>query len=173
MCGNACKTLETCSGGKCAGGCPNGEIGCVPEAGSPYCTNPMTDNSNCGTCNNKCGPQHICAMGTCANECVQGQTACAGDGGLPYCAKTDTDNANCGSCGNACGTLEVCVMGKCSGSCTMNQTLCYPDGGIDPDAGSFAFCTDLKTDNANCGSCFNNCPLSTPLCSNGTCVNPG
>jgi hypothetical protein len=58
----------------------------------------------------------------------------------------------------------------CGATCLMNQTLCTPEGGVDPEAGSFAYCTDVKTDNANCGACFSPCPGNKPLCSNGTCV---
>ena len=88
-------------------------------------------------------------------------------------AKLDTDNANCGACGKQCGLLEVCAGCKCGSTCLMNQTLCVPDGGVNPDGGPWAFCTDLKTDNANCGGCFNVCPSNKPLCSAGMCVNPG
>jgi len=172
-CENACKTLETCIGGKCTGGCPQGEIGCIPEAGAPFCANVMTDNTNCGACNVKCGIQAVCAMGMCSSECVMGQKACAGDGGPPYCAKIDTDQGNCGGCGVTCDPLQVCAGGKCNDSCLMSQTKCVPDGGVDPDSGNYAFCTDTKTDNANCGACFNPCPPQQPLCSNGMCISPG
>jgi hypothetical protein len=120
-----------------------------------------------------CGIQQVCANGMCASQCAMGQTACPGDGGAPFCANTATDNANCGACGKTCGLLEVCIAGKCSSDCLMSQTLCIPDGGVDPEAGAFAFCTDTKTDNSNCGACFNPCPSNKPLCSMGTCVNPG
>jgi hypothetical protein len=113
-------------------------------------------------------------MGMCASTCAQGQTTCAPEGGAPYCAKIDTDNANCGACGKACGILDICTGGKCQATCLMTQTLCTPDGGIQPDGAPLpSFCTDLKNDNANCGACGNACPLMQPLCSNGTCVNPG
>jgi hypothetical protein len=173
-CGTACKPLQSCVGGMCGDGCPQGQVGCIGESGPPFCANVMSDNLNCGACGNKCGPQMLCTNGMCASSCVQGQTACAPEAGPTYCAKLDTDQANCGACGNVCGLLEVCVMGKCSATCLMSQTLCTPDGGMQPDgAPAPSFCTDLKSDNANCGMCLNQCPLNMPLCSNGTCVNPG
>jgi len=172
-CGTACKALEACIKGMCQGGCPPNEIACTPEAGPPFCTNPSSDNKNCGSCKMECGQKQLCSNGMCASQCAMGQTPCAGDGGPPYCAFTDRDNANCGTCGNTCGLLEVCAGGMCGKTCLMNQTMCVPEGGVDIDAGSYAFCTDVKTDNQHCGACFSPCPFMKPLCANGACVSPG
>jgi len=108
----------------------------------------------------------VCNLGACASECAAGQTTCGGDAGAPYCATTQTDNSNCGMCGNTCGILQVCAGGTCASSCLSSQTLCLPDAGP-------PYCADTKNDNANCGSCGNYCTLTTPLCSNGTCISAG
>ncbi len=178
-CTTACKALEVCNAGKCQGGCPNSQIGCIPDAGQPFCANAQTDNANCGACGVVCGPEEVCAAGQCASNCVSGQTLCAPDGGAPdaggpYCARTSSDNANCGSCGNVCDALQVCAAGKCAATCASNQTECFPDSGVNIDGGlPQPYCADTKNDNANCGSCGNACSGGTPLCSNGACVSPG
>ena len=100
---------------------------------------------------------------------------CAVDGGAPYCAKADTDNANCGGCGVACNELQICAGGKCGDVCLPTQTKCGPpDGGVSADGGPLpSYCTDVKTDNANCGGCGVVCPFAKALCAAGVCISAG
>ena len=174
-CGSACKNLEACVSGKCEQGCSQGQTACMPEAGAPLCVAIQTDNLNCGACGNACGAQKVCVQGACVSQCAAGQITCAPDGGAPYCAKADTDNLNCGGCGVACGELQVCAGGKCAAVCLSTQTKCAaPDGGVSGDGGPLpAYCTDVTTDNANCGACGVLCPFAKALCSSGTCISPG
>jgi hypothetical protein len=65
----------------------------------------------------------------------------------------------------------VCAAGKCANECLPTQTVCVPDGGQVTDSGPY--CANTKTDNANCGACFNVCPYMMPICANGTCMAGG
>jgi hypothetical protein len=173
-CGTACGGEEACIGGQCVSQCAQGQTSCPAADGAPaYCANVQTDNANCGACGTACNPQEVCSAGKCASQCVAGQKFCAGvDGGPAYCADTQTDNANCGVCGKSCGVQQQCSGGVCQPACTQNQTLCVTDAGADagPDAGG-PYCTDLKTDNANCGACGSPCPPQD-VCTNGACQPP-
>ncbi|KAH8943224.1 hypothetical protein BDL97_13G039900 [Sphagnum fallax] len=51
--------------------------------------------------------------------------------------------------------------------CIGGQTCC----GVDPLEPLLRFCFSLATDINNCGTCGNICPLNTPMCCSGKCVN--
>src|SRR5258706_6537689 len=83
-----------------------------------------------------------------------------------------------GSCpigGEGCACT---VNGACDPGLTCLSSVCVtvPDSGTDGGTGSCnagqatcnAMCTDLSTDNANCGSCGNACPGGTK-CAAGSC----
>src|SRR5438445_13179617 len=81
-----------------------------------------------------------------AAACQKQEADCGG-----VCS-TLADDAHCGSCDKACPQGQHCGNGSCF-SCAPNApSYCpYPNGG-----GS---CTDLVTDNVNCGSCGHPCAL--------------
>ncbi len=60
-----------------------------------------------------------------------------------------------------CPSGQACSAGGCSTTCESPQKLCTPDGGA-------AYCAELQTDNANCGTCGKVC-LSGQVCSAGGC----
>jgi hypothetical protein len=132
----------------CEGG---GTVVCfAPQvACNGVCTNPNTDNKNCGTCNNACAAPTTCNSGAC--NCGTGETlsdgiccanatptSCNGTS----CTNLQTDNSNCGTCGNACTANQVCSAGKCgavpptacnSSPCAANTLPCDGNtGGIEP-----------------------------------------
>ena len=57
---------------------------------------------------------------------------------------------------------EVCHAGNCSSQCSSAETKCTPDAGT-------PYCTNTKTDNANCGACGVTCGVQE-ICSSGQCV---
>jgi hypothetical protein len=93
--------------------------------------------------------------------CIGYQTLCDSN-----CVDLQTDPNNCGSCGMSCDPSKVCTRGQCVDICAASQTAC-PLGGAG-DGGTSVFCVDLKTDNANCGTCGKPCaPEQT--CLSGSC----
>jgi hypothetical protein len=174
-CGHACGAQQSCSGGACASACGQGQVTCTPDGAPAYCASVASDNLNCGSCGHACGAAQVCSAGKCSSECVSGQTLCGadsgGDDGGAYCADTQTDNSNCGQCGKTCGVQEQCIAATCASTCAGNQTLCIPDGGIEAGTEGGPFCTDLHTDNANCGACGNAC-IPQDVCTGGVCKPP-
>ena len=164
-CDKKCADGEVCSQGACALSCGGGTSLCREG-----CRDLKTDPTNCGACGTACGAGRACVKGECVSGCLDGLTTCSGpgaDGGSLYCANIQTDNSNCGACGKVCGPGLACKSGVCSTTCGGGDTLCPgPTGG---DASGVAFCSNLKTDRRNCGTCGVEC---TPglLCSNGTCA---
>ncbi|HSQ68383.1 MAG TPA: MXAN_6577-like cysteine-rich protein [Polyangiaceae bacterium] len=164
-CGTSCKSNEFCSAGKCTSTCGTGTTACGQS-----CVDTKVDSNNCGSCGTKCVDGKVCNNGSCASACGQGSTLCGGgDAGSPYCALTQTDNHNCGSCFNVCGQGELCANGTCTNACAAAdggvETLCSQDAGP-------PYCSNLQTDNANCGSCGTACSPDAGggTCCSGTCV---
>ena len=173
-CGNVCGSGRTCSSGTCSGGSTTTAVTTAPAplpdgaaavttttpplvltAVCDYgwnlcggtCSNPNTDNTNCGGCGNLCRYGKICVSGVCS--CPAGLTVCG-----YYCFNTNTDTNNCGSCSRACGAGMSCVAGVCS--CPASQILC----GVT--------CVNTETDRNNCGGCGTTCPAGTH-CSGSIC----
>jgi hypothetical protein len=191
-----CPPPGVCMGEVCTGGCnpmtclpPNA---CVNGSECLLCTAPgaicggecanlETDPNNCGACGNACPAGDVCGMGACVAGCVP-QT-CAGLG------------ASCGDVGDGCGGVlqcgdcmapltcggggepNVCGGPTCQpvGAGCMTSSACCTmscqDGVCECGPGTTAcmgVCEDLQTDPANCGMCFNACPMGS-ACIMGTC----
>jgi hypothetical protein len=176
--GKAC-TDAYCAGGVCesldAGvSCPSYLVSC---AGT--CVDPTNNPAHCGAtqgCGVDGGSAGVaCNAGYCTGgACQAGDAALAcppyliSCGGLcidpltnpSHCGATAGCGADAGSAGTAC-SAGSCVNASCQ--CLGGQTGC--GGG---DAGP-ALCTNLKTDNSNCGSCGNVC-APAQACDDGACV---
>jgi hypothetical protein len=123
-------------------GCGTGKILCGHE-----CTDPETDDSNCGRCGNICGAGLTCNRGACG--CPTGFLFCE-----DTCIDTQNDPNHCGSCSNVCPAGTPCGGGVCG--CGAPTTLCG------------SACVNEKTDPQHCGSCNNICGAGLS-CMNGTC----
>jgi len=150
-CGNVCPAGMICSSGSC------GSSSCSQTLCGVNCVNTETDRNNCGRCGTTCPAGTHCSGGICT--CNVG-IACGG-----ACTNTATNNYHCGACWVACSGDQTCVAGVCTAPttdlCPKGQTLC--SGGK-----SGSVCTDLNTDDYNCGSCGHVCTGGT-LCSGGIC----
>jgi hypothetical protein len=134
-------------------GCGKVNLHCAPgllSCGSS-CTDPTTDNANCGTCGHACGDNGVCTGGSCS--CLNGTTSCSDS-----CVDLTNDTANCGSCGKACGTGETCTNSACV--CDTGFSRCG------------STCVDLANDTANCASCGHAC-TNGQTCQSSACACPG
>lgn len=143
--------------------CPESDTRCGNN-----CVNLQTDASNCGQCGNACTRSEDCRNGICAasdgeTTCPEGQTRCSN-----ACVNTASDVLNCGECDQICALDEECAGGQCVAvdqvdadveTCPAGQTRCE------------AICTDLQTDEANCGACGTTCAAGEE-CVAGTCTPP-
>ncbi|MFO0601667.1 MAG: MXAN_6577-like cysteine-rich protein [Polyangiales bacterium] len=171
MCGNACPTGQVCSAGRCGLACapsylacaaPSVDAGVRADAGDggglaspagPYCTDPRTDEFNCGACGVLCPPGNLCVGGACTVSCVRGQTQCGST-----CADLQTSARHCGACNNACAGAQRCAAGRCEGSpCPTGQTLC---GDV---------CANLRASAEHCGMCGRRCGEQS-TCEAAACV---
>lgn len=176
-CGQECCHAEACVNGNCELGCPQGLAGCHDgECG--FCANLTNDEANCGACNNPCREDQVCnnssctcfgSLQECDGECVDLNTdvencgscgnlcppnepcvngACTNGGCHPPmlqcgmdCVNPLTDNDHCSQCDNPCNTVNgfTCQGGNCL--CLIGEE-CVT-----------GVCSDLNTDESNCGSC--------------------
>lgn len=182
----------------CACICPPGTISCITEVGSipakggvifypqpvtvptGYCTDPLTDVSNCGACDNFCTGDvgadiASCNQGVCNYTCKSGYAQCGGDPADPCTTDLNSDRDHCGSCGYACPGNLSCNNGLCT--CLLacfgpqeldfNNCECTCPGGLAACGGG---CVDLNSDFNNCGSCGNLCGPTFTECQAGKCV---
>jgi len=143
--------------------CPESQTRC-----GSACVNLQTDAINCGQCGTVCARSEECLAGICAETegetaCPEGQTRCSN-----ACVNTTTDVLNCGACDRICALDEECTGGQCLAiaeqdddeeECEAGQTRC---GEI---------CTDLQTDETNCGACGTTC-AADEACVGGKCTPP-
>lgn len=150
--------------------CPLYEIslvasGTIPTCRTPkidcggVCTDPDSDDNNCGSCGVVCSSGTICDSGSC--ECADPmQTLCSGT-----CINTSNDSSNCGACGRRCSSVmrrSTCQAGSC---------VC-PGGTPTSCSAAASFqCVDTNSDNNNCGKCGVIC-ASGSRCVSGVCVSP-
>ena len=99
--------------------CPTGQIVC-----NDICTDPQTDQNNCGACGTPCGAGTFCSGGSCQVLCGVGQQNCSGS-----CRTVASDPANCGACGMACPAGQYCNAGTCSATCDFE--LCDGAAGLE------------------------------------------
>ncbi|MCH7687838.1 MAG: hypothetical protein IH899_14335, partial [Planctomycetes bacterium] len=175
--GNACTTVDTCSGGVCVGGAPaNCDDGsdCTTDGCDSLtgCTNtPLPLGTPCGDptdtiCN---GADSCDATGTCQDNFATDGTSCEDGlvcngaetclGGLctpgtpiPGCCKNDADCDN----GDVCDGIETCV----GNICVSGTPLTCSDGNV---------CTDDLCDPVT--GCF--FPNNTAPCDDGLACNEG
>ena len=76
------------------------------------CTDPQSDEANCGACDNACPADQSCVAGACRLSCDGGLTDCV-VGGTQSCVDTDADESNCGTCGVKCRVGRPCQGGHC------------------------------------------------------------
>jgi len=161
---------ETCIGGVPT--CDPGFDDCTIAVGCE--TDLLSDPLNCNACMAACNPGAICNIGAC--ECGAGLNDCGADcrvccddtecGDGDGCT-TDTCAADGSSCANdPCGGGDVCCGGAtcqecctdadCNGndSCSGGICLAPCPGMTVPCDGQ---CVNLDNDEANCGSCGNEC----------------
>jgi len=135
--------------GECREGiaiCTNASLTYCPNQG---CRDLLTDPKNCGECYND-----ILENSTCENGeiiCDDGYENC---GGLCYDLLTDL---------NHCGQCDISVPKD--GTCENGVIIC--EGDLENCENS---CYDLMTDPNNCGACDSACPINTPQCVAGICV---
>jgi len=160
-CGISCGDGLDCVGARCQ--CPPGEQDC-----NFGCIDIMQDESNCGGCGFACNINQICVGGGCELDCGGGLVDCLDGNG---CTDLFGDDANnCGGCGLVCpvgqpGTIAQCNAGTCELGCGPGRAAC--DGAANDIDGCEV---NLRSDDANCGSCGNVCPLSD--CGSGVCGGP-
>jgi hypothetical protein len=154
--GETCASDASCGSGS-ARSCDDG----VACDGSESC-NEGSDRCDAGS--PTCGAGEICntSIDACELSCGGGTELCSG-----MCVNTAYDPANCGACGTPCDvadhTTPVCASSSC-------RYLC--DGGFaDCDPAATDCETDVRSDQANCGSCGHAC-ASDRVCSGGVCVPP-
>ncbi len=186
VCGKSCGAGQPCIKGKC--GCPPGRIACPGPQGSIVCTDPSSDDFNCGGCgisctkdpDDACSPlppntRYGCGGGKCGQLKCGGRSAdcnhdlatlgCSSDG----CEVGDIekDRNNCGGCGIACAPQEECIDEgngyQCAVPCAQFGKSKCPQG-----------CFDLLNDPNNCGGCGDRCPNAGPnevrSCNQGLCA---
>jgi hypothetical protein len=137
------------------GACPSGDNIC-----SGVCSNPNTDDHNCGGCGNDCTTSgQMCSNGIC---CPSGQVNTGG-----ICCTSGQINSN----GHCCNSGETYDNGICCPSGQFNAggsaaPLCCNVG--QSDCGGA--CVNELTDNNHCGDCTTTCNVAGgEQCSNGHC----
>ena len=185
-CGNECFAGEMCLRGVCATvstfdcagtTCPAGLTCCEDSNGEPFCVSTETDSDHCGWCAHDCPYWAKCAGGWClprtGQEC---QASCTGDAvccyalGWERCVDTSQNPFNCGGCGMICDWGDVCSDGECVSWLSVHDP-CRWLGKVNCKAPDELDCSNLGTDEENCGSCGLICAHGS-TCVNGVCTRP-
>jgi hypothetical protein len=177
-CSEACVDLsqDPNNCGTCGLTCAAGP--CVVIEGLDTCF-PSASND----CLESCGPFAVCAFGSCRDSscdfppfCTAEDGAlglcCSAPGSPTWCADPTNDPLNCGGCGIACPSGQTCTRGVCNGtppSCVgRNGAYCNLDAGLSYLCCPGVGCTNVESDDANCGACGNKC-LAGTNCQGGSC----
>lgn len=142
----------TCQPIECAAGKTLCYGGCVDLA---------SDANHCGSCDFYCEGQNLtCENSTCVNfTCGAPLVAC-------YNQCIPPDPYNCGACGLGCADGYGCILNaENQANCT--QLDCAAEGKTQCDSHS---CSDLQTDEFNCGGCGNHCLFGTCVAGECTCA---
>ncbi len=190
FCGTTCQNLTACSPSQvCVAGacteltCPEPQTACTSrsQTANPYCSNLLTDTSNCGTCGTRCGlrdantggAEFSCVAGACG--CAADLTACGASMPPPStpssytCSDLTSNAANCSSCyqlgtsvneGARCAGTQNCVSSLCTELvCGTGQAACAHE------------CIDVTADSYNCGACNAYCQ-DGKTCQDSACACP-
>jgi hypothetical protein len=157
-----------------------GQCICPPRCPTGSILNKFSNECECTPCasNQRQAGSATSKAGCFCAPCPSGQIGCNTE-----CVDSTSDPYNCGGCGNMCPKGAPCSQGVCvcpsgqvfsngfccpqgywansaRGCCPIPQTNCWPVG-----------CTDMSTDNNNCGSCGNVC-RGGETCVGGKCTSP-
>lgn len=143
-CTSTCAPSLSCISGRCT--CAPGETRC-----GSICVQENSDPQHCGSCNNQCSPGATCVSGAC--RCPAERPLACGS----QCVDPTGDARNCGGCRNECPSGSTCVGGRCG------CPAAFPDICGSPTR----FCTNLQTEQNNCGSCGTVCDRQ---CFEGSCI---
>jgi len=186
-------SCSECRSGQCVDICPACEK-CVLIS-RPDGTCQPVEAFECITCDretgkqaNRCSACERCEKGECVSNCPNRCETCDNgtcrkcDRACEYCNELgrcygcDSECQRCNptteECETTCDRGLVCCAGKCPnccGSCDGN-TCCADDAKVPACCGPT--CSDLDSDDHNCGACYNLC-RNQELCNQGKCVCPG
>lgn len=135
--------------------CPAGKTSCQNSCVDPQSF--QNDSNNCSKCGLVCQGGTSCSAGMCV--CPAGKTMCNG-----VCVDTATDSNNCSACGVFCDPMVVGGIGVCQDS----KCVCPQSAPSVCSYGDERVCTNLDTQNDNCGTCGHHCLNGT--CSSAACV---
>jgi hypothetical protein len=171
-CGTPCApsaATGVCVGSMCRISSCNPGFGDCNTSSVDGCERSTRTLTDCGGCGVSCGPftngTPSCASGTCAVLCASSYGNC--DGMLSNGCERRIDTAfDCGACGRTCGSAShatsSCVAGTCALTC--NPTTRADCNGVYSDGCEI----DLRSDEANCGTCGHAC-LAGQTCSSRVC----
>ena len=176
VCNSPGTPSSSCSNNANVASCDDGNICTNDVCSNKVCTGtPNTaicnDGKNCNITVDRCsagicgmGTQKTCSFGVCDNS-TGNCPVCTPSCSLRVCGMDPIcGTLVCGNCTNAHGTISTCSNGTCLtpgcsagwGNCDLNNT-----NGCE---------TELLSNNANCGTCGNNCTAQGKTCSNGNCT---
>lgn len=140
-----------------AGASPNGGVGGeAATGGSPVAGTPSALGGEGGETIAPAGGSPSAGApsepGAGGGPCEDGQTACGEE-----CSDLTQDPLNCGACATACSSVNValarCVASACSPQCAAG----FADCSDESQGGGDGCERDIRTDDASCGSCSNDC----------------
>jgi hypothetical protein len=151
-CNGQCLDISQCSAASgatfsfqtCNCGCGNPSQVVCDVGGELYCAT-LGSNHDCTKCGDTCSDGRFC------NEDENGQLGC-------HCGEQECPDGTCAP------YYTQCCQGSPQGYCDGDTPTCCPPGA----------CTNLDTDQNNCGTCGNSCLAVTQTCVQGqcTCVDP-
>ncbi len=155
----------------CLGGCAPGSICARGLCVDSFCQNPLYSPANLTSYSPGLPTVYIYGRppfstveaGPFFCAASDGNVGMCGGPGGDLCSDLANDPLNCGEFGVVCPAGQTCTHGVCSGTppeCGLGQInrLCDLDAGLTYVCCPGIGCTDLTTDNANCGLCGLICP---------------